>query len=132
MSDSLVLSKHPENYGRGTSGKSRRERRRRQELFDAQQGCCYWCGGKMQMNPLRPSNGPSGKLKSNEAYATFEHLIPKSKNGSRGFDNIVLAHAACNHKRAKLKWAHDPVYGKAVGSRMKTAHSLPFVNVEDS
>ena len=34
----------------------------------------------------------------------------KSQSGGRGA-NLVLAHAGCNNKRAKRRFAHDPVYG---------------------
>lgn len=52
-----------------------------------------------------------GRMKENPAFATFEHLLPKSKGGSGHAKNIVLSHGACNNARLRKRWPHDPVYG---------------------
>lgn len=63
----------------------------------------------MQMNALRLSL-LTGGWKANNSYATFEHIIPKSKGGKK---KDVLAHASCNRDRPQRRFAHDPVYGAA-------------------
>lgn len=99
----------PDNHGKGLNPKSRRDRRRRQELFDGQSGKCHWCEKPMQMNQLRQTS--MGRWKENPEFATFEHLLPRSHGGLNVMKNIVLAHAYCNGKRHIHCWPHDPVYG---------------------
>lgn len=111
----------PVDHGMGTSKKSRRDRNRRKDLFEKQEGKCFWCTLIMDMNPLRQTE--SGRWKENQAFASFEHLIPKSHGGSNRASNIVLAHLACNNKRHIRRWPHDPVYGEAAG---KTAMQSAF------
>lgn len=67
----------------------------------------------MSMEPLRITE--AGNWKDNTKYATFEHVIPRSMGGKNGGGNRVLAHAACNNKRHKRKWPHDPIYGEKHG-----------------
>ena len=100
----------PHNHGRGRNKRSKSERRERQEKFNAQGGLCWWCREKMSMEPVRIT--PHGKWKDNSSYASFEHLIPRSFGGLNTRNNKVLAHAACNNKRHKRKWSHDPIYGE--------------------
>jgi hypothetical protein len=64
---------------------------------------------------------PSGKVKDNKAFATFEHLIPLEEGGVTGIVNRVLAHGSCNNNRKKRKWPHDPVYGEGIGRATETA-----------
>lgn len=111
----------PPDHGLGTNKRSLRLRRRRLELFEKQEGKCFWCTRQMQMNTLRQT--PLGRWKDNPLFASFEHLIPKSHGGGSGLRNIVLAHADCNGKREILRWPHDPVYGKPVG---KTSMQAAF------
>ncbi len=67
------------------------------------------------MNALKPKQ--SGGWKDNPAFASFEHLIPKSHGGMNGFQNRVLAHASCNNKRARRQFPHDPIFGQAAIKR---------------
>ena len=100
----------PPNHGKGESRKSRKERQQREQLFQKQEGRCYWCGEEMEMSQFRITE--RGRIKHNPAFATFEHLVPKSKGGRRG-NNIVLAHGICNLRRPQKKWPHDPIYSKS-------------------
>jgi 5-methylcytosine-specific restriction endonuclease McrA len=47
----------------------------------------------MSLEANKPPLGPR------RDYATFEHLVPRSKGGKSNFENVVLAHAGCNLKR---------------------------------
>lgn len=101
----------PENHGLGVGQRSRRDRRRRADLFQKQGGKCHWCRKPMEMNQLRLT--PAGRLKENPWFASFEHVKPKSMGGLNVLRNIVLAHAYCNQKRHIDCWPHDPIYGVA-------------------
>lgn len=65
--------------------------------FLAQSGRCYYCGLPMwQSSPeelglLPRSGGPF--------RCTAEHLEPKQDGGRDTPDNVVAAHASCNHRR---------------------------------
>src|ERR1700720_2915247 len=111
---SLLLTVYPPNHGRGKSRKSKYDRRHRERLFREQEGKCHWCRQQMEMEPLKVT--PSGKIKHNKAFATFEHLIPLEEGGVTGIVNRVLAHGSCNNNRKKRKWPHDPVYGASSGA----------------
>lgn len=100
-----------ESYGKGVSRDCSRRRSKRLKLFQKQDGKCHWCTQPMDLEPIRVSK--LGNIKCNQAYATFEHVRPKSMGGDWwSKDNIVLAHASCNNKRHKRRWPHDPIYGR--------------------
>lgn len=71
----------------------------RTSAFHAQSGRCYYCGLPMwHSSPyelgLRPrSAGPF--------RCTAEHLVARQDGGKDVVDNVVAAHAACNHRRHK-------------------------------
>lgn len=48
-----------------------------------------------------------GNVKSNDAFASFEHLKRRRDGGHFTRDNIVLAHGGCNRKRDVRKFTHD-------------------------
>lgn len=104
-----------DNHGKGTSRESVRDRIRRASLFRKQHGNCHWCSEKMSMDSIKLNI--HGELRCNDAFATFEHVIPKSMGGTRRHPNLVLAHASCNRKRHKRRWPHDPIYGKVADGR---------------
>lgn len=110
------------NYGQGCSRLSKRERKQRKRMFERQRGKCHWCGLPMSLTPTKIT--PFGNVKDNPQYATFEHVIPKSMDGTNQRSNLVLAHGGCNNKRHKRKWPHDPVYGgvaeRLIASVLKT------------
>lgn len=76
----------------GGSAKDRYARRLR--LFEAQAGLCHWCKKPMSMVSSKPPKPPR------DDYATFEHLLPRSRGGKSGPRNVVLAHHLCNARRA--------------------------------
>ncbi len=39
------------------------------------------------------------RLPVEEAEATLEHIVPRSKGGSDDMDNLAISHAVCNHRR---------------------------------
>jgi 5-methylcytosine-specific restriction endonuclease McrA len=68
------------------SARGRRQNRRRKEkFFIAQQGKCWLCGGQMTMDGDRTPT-----------QATWDHVVPKSKGGSRSQSNLMLACRLCN------------------------------------
>lgn len=114
----------PPRHGKGTSWKSRRDRRRRDEMFKEQRGKCWWCGEPMEQTRLRVT--PTGKVKNNPRFASFEHLIERKNGGRSTKTNTVLAHASCNRDRHRRKWAHDPVYG--AGTVAPTERQCPSID----
>jgi hypothetical protein len=104
-----VMPDRLQKHGTGESKKSRSDRAFRERLFETQGGKCHWCKEPMELTMLRCTE--FGKWKDNPRFASFDHLIPKSKGGIKGRMNIVLAHSSCNWRRAKRQWEHDPIYG---------------------
>ena len=117
----------PDCFNKGTSKKSRRERKQREELFKAQDGKCYWCSEQMELNHFKLS-AITGRTKENPMFATFEHLRPRSHGGGSSPKNIVLAHGSCNNNRHKRKFEHDPIYGN--GPALPTPLNYPRQKVE--
>jgi len=80
---------------------------KRQLMFDAQDGRCYYCNIEMFIPPKKK------KLRRVKQYwraATFEHLHRRCNGGSNKAENIVLACHGCNGARDY----HSPtVWGNA-------------------
>lgn len=66
---------------------SRRKRRLKASLLAEQDHVCFWC--RQRMLPHE---------------ATFDHLVPRSRGGGNGRDNLVMAHGDCNAGRADTIW----------------------------
>lgn len=83
----------------------------RLELY-AQDCLCFWCRAEMDI-VNRERVTLRGRVKANDWFASFEHLVPKSEGGRFTRTNIVLAHAGCNRKRFQKRhlprYAHDPL-----------------------
>ena len=58
-------------------------------LFDRDGGICQLCGRPTDWNDIKC--GHIGRL-----YPTLDHIIPLSKGGAHTWDNVQLAHMACN------------------------------------
>lgn len=69
----------------------RYRRNHQRRLYEAQKGCCYYCGCRMQL--------ATGGIRSGNDF-TFDHIIPKAHGGSGSVhDNMVGACFACNNER---------------------------------
>ncbi len=91
-------------YSRNSDGRQRRQERIRSSkepsytpgdielLREIQNYACYYCGTSIHEN------------------RDVEHLVPLSRGGSNGFDNIVLACRSCN--REKYLWTERQYWGK--------------------
>lgn len=64
-------------------------RRKKQKFMIAQQGKCWLCGGLMRVDVHT----------FHALYATWDHVLPKSKGGANHQDNLMLAHRKCNRER---------------------------------
>lgn len=62
-------------------------RRKKSEIFKAQNGVCYLCGEAMRL-PYEPCD--------TRMLATIDHVFPRSSGGSHSSLNILLAHRHCN------------------------------------
>lgn len=60
-----------------------------QALFTRDNGICWICGGKCDMNADTNSN----------EYPSIDHVVPVSCGGKDEWDNVRLAHRWCNSKR---------------------------------
>lgn len=77
----------------------------KQMQFEHQRGLCCWCLLPMDAMPRFRPIWPS----KSDTRATWEHIVPLSKGGTRGRNNCVLAHAKCNMERgAEVK---TPAFG---------------------
>jgi hypothetical protein len=90
---------------------------RRVTRFNAQDGLCCWCLEPMD-HPLPIQQQSLGPL-----FASWEHLTPISKGGSRGWRNIALSHLECNQRRGSdMSWTptvpEPPVSAPKVGRRL--------------
>lgn len=74
---------------RVSSSKVRRKQRAR--LFEEQEGKCFYCGRIMHLATQAGAKAPD--------TATFEHRVPISRGGSKGYRNIVLACLVCNQTK---------------------------------
>lgn len=73
-------------------------------IYLAQQGRCFHCTKPMLMSAcVRSASG-----NHNNGW-TREHVTPRSKGGRRGYKNVVLAHAKCNHRRGNADPTPDMV-----------------------
>lgn len=60
------------------------------DMYEAQDGLCWWCGEELDLSITSPKD---------PGMPNFEHIIPKSKGGGKGNDNLRLVHQECNQKR---------------------------------
>ena len=58
-------------------------------LIERDAGVCRICGKSVDENDI--TNGHIGRL-----YPTLDHIIPLSRGGTHTWDNVQLAHMACN------------------------------------
>lgn len=83
--------------------KKRRKKHVRQprlaRLYDKQNGLCFYCGEQMIVVDTATLRRLPPKA------ITQDHLLPKSKGGTRAAHNIVGACWQCNHRRGTDDWA---------------------------
>ncbi|WP_414462379.1 HNH endonuclease [Hyphomicrobium sp. DY-1] len=79
-----------------TSRGKQHDHTRRTELFQEQDGLCFYCTEPMLQLPFRLPRSPLD--------ATLEHLTPFSEGGRRGFPNEVAACHGCNTQRGTTSW----------------------------
>jgi 5-methylcytosine-specific restriction endonuclease McrA len=68
---------------------------KKMRMYVAQQGRCWLCGDPMPKPLMR---APAGDTPPE--YPTQDHVKPRSKGGTKGIANLMLAHRACNAARA--------------------------------
>lgn len=62
---------------------------KRQQVFESTGGLCWYCGTGLS-------------LKGVENQMTIDHVLPRSKGGSRGLGNLVPACRGCNLSKGDL------------------------------
>ena len=76
---------------RNKSYKGAKSRKWESAVRRGEKPSCHWCGGEFE----------------SRSDATADHVIPLSKGGSNGDDNIVLACRSCNTKRGNKVTANE-------------------------
>lgn len=74
------------------------QRREINKSYAMGQRRCHLCSCQLTYNPA--STGASVP----NSNATFEHLIPKSKGGTRVAINGIIVCNKCNHTRGPMDW----------------------------
>lgn len=64
------------------------------DLIERDGGICQLCGGKVDMNDGYFDE--SGYFHTGKNYPTIDHIKPLSKGGFHVWENVQLAHQACN------------------------------------
>lgn len=70
---------------------------KRHSLFESQLGRCAYCGEELRFLKKGDKDFGNGYLKP-----TLDHILPKSKGGLNGIDNLVLVHGKCNIVKGDL------------------------------
>lgn len=70
-----------------------------QALWNIQRGECFHCGKPMHF--VIAANLPKNQM------ATRDHIFPRCVRGKGLLNNIVLAHAKCNHDRGAPQFPTD-------------------------
>lgn len=60
-------------------------------LMDAFRGICPYC--------MTPMKLPQRGKKICGCVATIDHIIPRSKNGTNAFDNLLICCSSCNSRK---------------------------------
>lgn len=72
---------------------------RMRRLWELQDGRCAHCDGQMP----KPDNCRERGEMETALAPTLDHVIPRSRGGSHGLRNLVLAHRECNGARGDGK-----------------------------
>ena len=100
----------------------------RHAAFLAQASRCYYCGTPMwERSPESfVSRYGFSRREVQLLRCTAEHLIARREGGSNAPENIVAAHAFCNHLRHKLPVPPAPLeLRKRATQRMKACRWFP-------
>ena len=65
-------------------------------LFKRDNGVCWICGGKCDLNDYTTRNGV---FIAGDWYPSVDHIMPICDGGEDAWDNVKLAHRICNSRR---------------------------------
>lgn len=68
----------------------------KKKLYEKQNGICYICGRKTNLDK---------DAKDKDTYATVDHIIPLSKNGTDSIDNMAIACSICNNLKGSFRYS---------------------------
>lgn len=68
-------------------------------VYARDRGICQICG-----KPTDPTDIKDGHIRRN--YPTLDHVVPLSKGGKHTWDNVQLAHMACNSGKCDKEGKH--------------------------
>lgn len=66
------------------------------KLYTRDNGICWICGNKCDLNDYEEINGT---IICGNSYPSIDHIVPVCKGGSDSWDNVRLAHRLCNTQR---------------------------------
>ena len=67
-------------------------------VYRRDRGVCQLCFERV--------DAPGRKESANPRRASLDHIVPRSRGGSHGMENLRLAHADCNEKRGSPRPRH--------------------------
>lgn len=70
------------------------------KLYERDNGVCWICGGKCDLDDFTIRNGT---VICGNYYPSIDHVVPVSDGGEDSWDNVRLAHRICNTKRFHQK-----------------------------
>lgn len=68
----------------------------KKKLYEKQNGICYICGRKTTLNK---------NDKNKDTYATVDHIVPLSKNGTNDIENMAIACDICNNLKGSFRYS---------------------------
>lgn len=71
------------------------------KLYKHDEGICHICGKKCDLEDYWYMTGKTGKeiFVAGDNYPVIDHVIPLNKGGVQSWENVKLAHKACNTKK---------------------------------
>ena len=67
------------------------------DLFKRDNGICHICGQRCDYSDYQTND--NGVFIAGENYPSIDHIIPLSKGGVHSWENVKLAHRACNTRK---------------------------------
>lgn len=90
------------------------------ELFTAQGGICYLCGGGMDF----------GYMPGSITWATLDHIVPLVRGGTWLPDNLAAAHRGCNTWKRNALLEELPDMREGWPGTFRTARSFQSLPVD--
>jgi 5-methylcytosine-specific restriction endonuclease McrA len=84
---------------------SRRSKKRRAQLFEKQNGLCFYCGRPMTKVKHKGDGNPKN------SSLTLEHIIPLEDGGTNRLENLAASCYDCNNKKHRRRMQEKQAWG---------------------